>query len=135
GPVEELGAAHGAVDHDGPVGPGDGPPYPPVLRGAAPAGRRLPRPCQERHPEPDRPGERGPIARAMQVNPAVSVRQSQGNRLEQIGELLRPTARAIRWAPLLGAIVVAFIQVFVQTRETCPPTNPCVGPEARVLAL
>ncbi len=71
----------------------------------------------------------------MQVNPAVSVRESRGNRLEQIGELLRPTARAIRWPPLLGAIVVAFIQVFVQTRDVCPPTNPCLGPEGRVLAL
>jgi hypothetical protein len=36
---------------------------------------------------------------------------------------------------LLGAIGVAFIQVFVQTRDVCPPTNPCLGPEGRVLAL
>jgi fluoroquinolone transport system permease protein len=69
------------------------------------------------------------------VSSAVRVRASRGGRLEQIGELVRPTARTIRWSPLLGAIVVAFIQVFVQTRETCPPTNACVGPEARVLAL
>jgi hypothetical protein len=71
----------------------------------------------------------------MQVNPAVSVRESQGNRLEQIGELLRPTARTIRWSPFVGAIAVAFVQVFVQTRDVCPRSNPCVGPEARVLAL
>ena len=30
---------------------------------------------------------------------------------------------------------MAFIQVFVQTRDVCPRSNPCVGPEARVLAL
>jgi hypothetical protein len=69
------------------------------------------------------------------VSSAVRVRARHGGRLEQIGELVRPTARIIRWSPLLGAIGVAFIQVFVQTRDVCPPTTPCVGPEARVLAL
>src|SRR5439155_7259362 len=92
-------------------------------------------PRQERHPQPDRRGERGPGAGPVPVSSAVRVRASHGGRLEQIGELIRPTARTIRWSPLLGAIVVAFIQVFVQTRESCPPTNACVGPEARVLAL
>lgn len=50
-------------------------------------------------------------------------------------ELVRPVARTIRWAPLAAAIGVAFVQVFVQTRDICPSPAPCVGPEARVLAL
>ena len=50
-------------------------------------------------------------------------------------KLVRPTVRVIRWAPVLVACGLAFIQVFIQTRDVCPPTNPCLGPEARVLAL
>ena len=50
-------------------------------------------------------------------------------------ELVRPVARTIRWAPLAAAIGLAFVQVFVQTRDVCPRSNPCLGPEARVLAL
>jgi hypothetical protein len=71
----------------------------------------------------------------MQVRTAVSVRSARGSRLEHFGELVRPTARTIRWPPLVAAVIVAFIQVFVQTRDVCPPATPCVGPEARVLAL
>jgi len=69
------------------------------------------------------------------VNSEVRTSESRGRRLEQVGELLRPTARVIRWSPLLVACGLAFIQVFVQTRDVCPPSNPCIGQEARVLAL
>lgn len=71
----------------------------------------------------------------MQVNPTLSARQARPSRVEQIGELVRPTARTIRWAPLVAAVLVAFIQVFVQTRDVCLPAGACVGTEARVLAL
>jgi len=69
------------------------------------------------------------------VSSAVRVVVSRGSRIEVAAELLRPVARTIRWSPLVGAVIVAFVQVYVQTRESCPPTNPCLGPEARVLAL
>ena len=69
------------------------------------------------------------------MSSAVRVVVSRGSRIEVAAELLRPVARTIRWSPLVGAVIVAFVQVYVQTRESCPPTNPCLGPEARVLAL
>ena len=66
---------------------------------------------------------------------AVRVVGSRGSRIEVAAELVRPTVRVIRWVPLLVACGLAFIQVFVQTRDVCPRSDPCLGQEARVLAL
>ncbi|TMK86725.1 MAG: hypothetical protein E6G44_02335 [Actinobacteria bacterium] len=66
---------------------------------------------------------------------ATRIADRRGARVEHVGELLRPTIRAMRWTPPLTAACLAFVQVFVQTRDVCPPSAPCVGPEVRVLAL
>ena len=58
--------------------------------------------------------------------------------MRQVGQMLRPTARAMRWSPMVvGAVAAAWV-VVAMTEETClglPDASPCISDGVRVASL
>ena len=68
------------------------------------AGRRSDR-------DSDRSVRRGPFNCAVPMRSATRIADRRGARVEHVGELLRPTIRAMRWTPPLTAACLAFVRV------------------------
>ena len=60
----------------------------------------------------------------------------RGKRPAQLGQLLRPTARAMRWSPLGVGAMASMSIVFAMTRETCLGSGmTCISDGMRIAAL
>jgi len=59
----------------------------------------------------------------------------RGERSAQLVQLLRPTARAMRWSPLGVSAIASMSIVFAMTRDTCLAGQTCISDGMRIAAL